>query len=205
MLMSLATALSIVASAVFLIRLLPQPARLWRTGVTAGVSPIAAANAVTAASAWTVYGLVRGLFVVWLVSFFALVPGVWTVVLLRRRFGRRELFLAAVMPSAYVLAGVLGVLGAAIALSVLATSGPQVWRAIRESDLRGIAAATWFVAIADATLWGAYGIVISDRALQGYAVVLLTSAAIVLGRIAWTNRRYDHAADPHPVVSVAAG
>src|SRR3954470_21853703 len=93
--MSLATALSIVASGVFFVRLLPQPARLWRTGVSAGVSPIAAANAVTAATAWLAYGLLHGLLAGGLLVGAALVPGVWTVVLLRRAFGRRELLVAA--------------------------------------------------------------------------------------------------------------
>lgn len=203
--MSAAAALSIVASAVFLIRLLPQPVRLWRTGVTAGVSPVAAANAVIAESAWTYYGAVHGLFAVWLVSVFALVPGIWTVVLLRRRFGRIDVLVAVVMASAYVMSGLLGVLAVAIALSVLTTSGPQVWRAVVESDLRGIAPATWYVAIADATLWGAYGIVIGDAALTGYAAVLLSSAAIVLGRIAWTSRRGDAVATVPMAVSVIGG
>ena len=192
--MSAATALSLVASAIFLIRLLPQPARLWRTGVTAGVSPVAAANAVTSASAWLAYGLLHGLVVVWVVSVAALVPGVWTVALLRREFGRSEVLAAGAVVSAFVLAAALGVLGAALALGVLVTAGPQVWRAIRQSDLRGIARATWFVAIADALLWGSYGLVIGDRALEGYGVVLATSAAIVLGRVAWTSRRLPQAA-----------
>ena len=196
--MSSATALSLVASAIFLIRLLPQPARLWRTGVTAGVSPVAAANAVTSASAWLAYGLVHGLVVVWVVSVAALVPGVWTVTLLRREFGRSDVLAAAAVVSAFLLSAVLGVLGAALALGVLVTAGPQVWRAIRRSDLRGIARATWFVAIADALLWGTYGLVIGDRALLGYGVVLATSAVIVLGRVAWTSRRL-----PEPAILVA--
>jgi uncharacterized protein with PQ loop repeat len=202
--MSAATALSIVASAVFLARLIPQPARLWRTGVTAGVSPVAAANAVTSASAWLAYGLAHGLFVVWVVSVAALVPGVWTVLLLRRAFGRAEVLAAAAIVAAFVLAAAAGVLGAALALGVLVTAGPQVWRAVRESDLRGIAPATWFVAVADALLWGAYGVVIADRALEGYGVVLITSAAIVLGRIAWTRRR-NRATAAVPAFRVAGG
>jgi uncharacterized protein with PQ loop repeat len=188
--MSSATALSLVASAVFLVRLLPQPARLWRTGVSAGVSPVAAANAVTSASAWLAYGLSHGLLVVWAVSVAALVPGVWSVWLLRREFGRTEVLAAGAVLGAFVISAIVGVLGAALSLGVLATAGPQVWRAIRHSDLRGIAPATWLVAVADALLWGAYGVVIGDHALEGYGVVLFTSAAIVLGRVAWTGRRH---------------
>jgi uncharacterized protein with PQ loop repeat len=186
--MAEASALAVVASAIFLIRLLPQPVRLWRTGVAAGVSPVAAANAVTSASAWLAYGLAHGLVAVWAVSVAALVPGVWTVVLLRREFGRRELLGAAVVAGGFVVFAAAGVLAAALALGVLVTAGPQVWRSLRWSDLRGVAAATWIVAVADAVSWGTYGIVIADRALEGYGAVLLASAAVVLGRLAWTQR-----------------
>jgi uncharacterized protein with PQ loop repeat len=187
--MSAETALSLVASAIFLTRLMPQPVRLWRTGVTAGVSPVAAANAVTSALAWLAYGLSHGLLVVWAASVVALVPGVWSVWLLRREFGRVDVLAAGAVASAFLLAAALEVAGAALALGVLATAGPQVWRAIRQSDLRGIAPATWFVAIADALSWGAYGVLLDDHALEGYCAVLFTSAVIVLGRIAWTRAR----------------
>lgn len=186
--MSWALALSLVASAVFLVRLVPQPVRLWRTGVAAGVSAVAAANAVTSATAWLVYGLAHGLVVVWLVSIAALVPGLWTVALLRREFGAGGLAVAGGVAGVFVIAGATGLLGGALSLGVLVTAGPQVWRSLRHSDLRGIAPATWLVAVADATCWGAYGIVIGDRALQGYGVVLLASAAIVLGRVVTTRR-----------------
>jgi hypothetical protein len=96
---------------------------------------------------------------------------------------------AGAVASLLVVSAVVGLFGAALALGVFATAGPQVWRAVRQSDLTGIAPATWFVAIADASLWGAYGVVISDRALEGYGVVLFTSAAIVRARVTWTGRR----------------
>ena len=186
--MSGPTALSLVASAIFLVRLLPQPVRLWRTGVASGVSAVAAANAVTSATAWLVYGLAHGLVVVWAVSLAALVPDVWAVLLLRREFDRAAFLGAAAIATAFVVSGVAGVLGAALAMGVLVTSGPQVWRAVRDTDLQGIAPVTWFVALADAVAWGSYGLVIGDRALQGYGVVLLTSATVILGRVAWTRR-----------------
>jgi len=192
--MSSATALALVASAIFLIRLIPQPARLSRTGVAAGVSAVAAANSVTSASAWLAYGLTHGLLVVWAVSVVALVPGVWTVVLLRRQFGRTELLGSGAVVSLFVLFAVAGQLGTALALGVLVTAGPQVWRAIRQSDLSGIAPATWVVAVVDALSWGTYGVVIADRALEGYGAVLFISAAVVLGRVGWTRRTSPAAA-----------
>jgi len=124
---------------------------------------------------------------------------VWTVGLLRREFAAAEMVGAGLVAAVLALSAVAGVLGAALALGVLVTAGPQVWRALRHSDLRGVAPATWWVAVADALSWGIYGVVIADHALEGYGAVLLVSAGVVLGRVAWTRR----AARPAAVAGVA--
>lgn len=186
--MSAVDALAIVASVVFLVRLLPQPLRLARHGVAEGVSALAALNAVISALAWVAYGLQAQLPVVWGVSVLALVPGVWQATLLRRALGRRELVGAAGFVAAILVAAALGLLGAALAATVLVTTGPQVVRALRSDDLSGVAPATWWVAIADAATWGAYGWAVGDAALVGYFVVLLASAVTVLWRISATAR-----------------
>ena len=181
-------ALAIAASAVFLIRLLPQPIRLARSGVAAGVSSAAALNAVVSALAWIAYGLAQGLPVVWGVSVLALVPSTWQAVLLRRQVTRRDLAGVAAFVAGLLAAAALGVLGVALAGTVVVTTGPQVRRVLREHDLSGIAPATWWVAVVDAVTWGAYGWAVSDAALIGYFVALLGAAVIVLSRLAWTSR-----------------
>ena len=80
-----------------------------------------------------------------------------------------------------------GYLAAALAVGVLVTQGPQVWRACRERDLSGLSPATWGLSILDAAAWGAYGVAADDAALIGYAVVLSSSAVVVLTRIRWTR------------------
>ena len=180
--------LAIAASVVFLIRLLPQPIRLARSGVAAGVSPAAAMNAVVSAAAWIAYGLVQDLPVVWGVSVLALIPCTWQAVLLRREVGCRDLVAVGGFVAALLVAAALGVLGVALAGTVLVTTGPQIRRVLREHDLSGIAPATWWVAIVDAVTWGAYGLAVSDAALIGYFVALLSAAVIVLSRLAWTAR-----------------
>ena len=186
--MSLTDLLAIVASVVFLVRLLPQPIRLARQGVAAGVSGMAALNAVVSALAWIAYGLSVQLLVVWSVSVLALVPGIWQVVLLRHRTTRRDVAGAALFVLALLVASVLGVLGLALAVTVLVTVGPQVHRAVTEDDLSGIAPATYWVALVDATTWGLYGLAVHDGALVGYWVVLAGAAAIILARLSWTAR-----------------
>ena len=60
MTLSTTDALGLLASGVFLVRLLPQPVRLARTGVASGVSPLAALNSMLTMVAWVAYGLIVG-------------------------------------------------------------------------------------------------------------------------------------------------
>ncbi|MGZ4693998.1 MAG: hypothetical protein ACXWA3_10260 [Acidimicrobiales bacterium] len=180
--------LGLLASGVFLVRLLPQPLRLARTGVAAGVSPLSALNSMLTMIAWVSHGLIAGLPLVWVVSVVALVPGVWTVVLLRRDVTRRDLTWAGAWLAVQVLAASVGLLVAVLAAGVLVTQGPQVVRALRERDLTGLAAATWWLSLLDASTWGAYGLAVGDAALVAYGVVLASSAGIVLSRIRITRR-----------------
>lgn len=180
--------LALAASGVFLARLTPQPVRLARSGVAAGVSPLAALNSVTVAVAWIAHGLSAGLPAVWVVSVLALIPGIWAVVLLAPHIRPRDVVGAAAWVAAVVFAALFGVFGAALAVGVLVTQGPQVWRAIREDDLSGIAPATWWLSVLDALTWGAYGLAVGDGALVGYGWVLLASAVIVLTRV-WSAKR----------------
>ncbi len=185
----LTSVLAVVASGVFLVRLFPQPMCLARSGVAAGVSPLAALNLVVAQSVWTIYGLIASLPAVWIVSILALVPSVWTVVLLRRSVTWRDLAWTTAWMAVIVAAATGGVLGAALAFTVGVTNAPQVARVFTDHDLSGISPVTWWIALLDATTWGAYGIALGDGALIGYAIVLATSAVIVLVRLAWVSRQ----------------
>jgi len=179
--------LGIVASMVFIARLTPQPLRLARSGVADGVSPLSALNGLIAAVSWLVYGLLVDDPVVWIVSLVAVLPGVWTVAMLRRETTWRDLLTAGAWAGSVVTAALAGYLAAALAVGVLVTQGPQVWRACRERDLSGLSPATWGLSILDAAAWGAYGVAADDAALIGYAVVLSSSAVVVLTRIRWTR------------------
>lgn len=181
--------LGLVASAVFIARLTPQPVRLARSGVAEGVSSLSALNALISAVSWLAYGLVVADPVIWVVSLVAVVPGVWSVALLRRRTTRRDLAIAGTWAGVVVVAAATGWLAVALGVGVLVTQGPQVLEACRNDDLRGLAPATWWLSLLDAFTWGAYGAAVGDPALLGYAAVLSTSAVIVLGRIRWTSRR----------------
>jgi len=182
----LPTVVGIVASVAFLVRLLPQPLRLARTGVPDGVSPMAAINIAVSELAWLVYGLVEGLVPVWAVSLVSLPLALWTVGLLRRQVGRRDLAGGAAWLAVMAATWALGILGLALALSVVVNYGPQVVTALRSDRLEGLAPATWWLALLDAATWGAYGLVVADPELILYTVVLSTSAGIILVRIRQT-------------------
>ena len=185
----LETVLGVAAPLVFLVRLLPQPLRLARTGVDDGVSPMAAFNQLLSEGAWLAYGLIQASVSIWLVSAVALFPSGWQAMLLVRRARTVDLVGAVAFGVAIVAAWSFGWLGAVLGASVLVTTGPQVIEALRRDDLSGIAAATWWIAIADAALWGALGWVTDDLALVGYWAVLTVCALTVLARLAWTARR----------------
>ena len=176
-----------LASVVYLSRLLPQPIRLTRTGLPEGISTVAAMNAVISDAAWIAYGLQAGLLPVWLVALVGVVPGVWTVGLLRREVDRGDLVRSGAWLAVIMVAALVGGLGVILAASVLVNVGPQVWTALRSNDLRGLSAFTWVLAIGDGLLWGAYGWVVADVALLAYAGVLVTGALIVLLRMAMTR------------------
>lgn len=186
--MTLVRALALLASVVFLIRLLPQPVRLARRGATDGLSPLAAINALVSAVAWTAYGAVAHLPVVWVVSLLAMIPCTWQVVLLWHRTTRADLAWGGAFAATVVGAGLVGHLGFVLGGTVLVTTGPQVRAALVSSDLSGVAPATWRIALVDAVSWGLYGLVIRDGALIGYFVTLLVASLVVLARISWTER-----------------
>jgi len=180
--------LGVLASIAFFARLTPQPIRLWRTGVPDGVSPMAAMNAAVSDLGWILYGTAAGLVPVWLTAVVALVPGLWTVWLLRRETTRRDLLWSGLWLATIGLAWASGTLVGILAISVVVNQGPQVVRALREDDLRGVSPTTYVLALADAGLWGAYGVAADDAAVMGYAVVLFAAAVTVLTRIWWTRR-----------------
>jgi uncharacterized protein with PQ loop repeat len=179
------SALGWIASAVFIIRLLPQPIRLVRTGVPDGVSPLSTLIAFDGALAWIVYGVEAHLPAIVVVSAVATPPLVATAVLLRRRTTRGDALVGGLWGLLVVLAWRAGCLGAVIAADVLLHVGPQVWIALRSDRLGGLSPATWRLAVADALLWGAYGWTSGDPALVGYGVILGSGAVTILLRLRW--------------------
>ena len=174
---------AILASGAFLVRLVPQPLKLARTGCVAGVSTTAALNATVAAMVWTLHGITHHQPVVTWVSLASLVPCAWTVALLWRVISARDLAWAAGWLA--VALGSWATPFAALVLSatVVVTNGPQVAAALRQDDLDGLAPGTWWWMVADGATWSAYGTLLADPALVGYGIACIAMGATVLRRL----------------------
>jgi len=178
---------------IFVLRLVPQPLRLWRTGVRDGVSWLATVNGIVSTSGWLAYGVLVERAVLWVPSVVALVPEVVTLVLLGvRPPDRRQLALFlgwfGLVALAYPVGGVAA-LGGMIGLGVVVGVTPAVVTALRNDNLEGIARRTWQIALLDAALWGAYGFGTAEPLTAFYGIVLGTGASIILYRVAVTRRR----------------
>ena len=179
-----------IGTVLFLVRLLPQPWHTWKTGATEGVSPQALLNGFASDIGWFTYGLAAGLTPVWVAAGIAMPIGLFTLSLVRANVRRHQVAVAfvwgIVLAGAWLVGGALG-LGAMLGVSVVVNHGPQVLVALRGSDLSGLHPATWWISLADAGLWGGYGVLADDVALMAYGIILGTAGIVVLARIAWTR------------------
>lgn len=187
-----------VGGLLVVVRLLPQPWHTWRTGAVHGVSGTALVNNLVSDVGWTVYGLAAGLTPLWVAGAATVVVDLLTIALARAVVGRRALGVGATWAAVLVAAWVGGgsvVFGTVLGLATVVNHGPQVVAALRSSDLSGLHPATWWLSLADAALWGGYGLLMGDAGVVAYGVVLGTAGAVVLTRIAWTRRRPATALD----------
>lgn len=194
-------ALGWIGTALFLVRLLPQPLRLHRTGDASGISVQSALNALVSDAGWLVHGLVTGLAPVWVAALAAIPLDCWMLWHLRGRVEVRHLSGAALWAAALAIGGaVWGRVGLGLVLgtSVVVNHAPQVWTALRSHSLSGLAPATWWFALADALLWGGYGWAERDPALIAYGLVLGAASVTILAAMALRHPARDPARQPHP-------
>ena len=180
-------ALATLASVAFLARLLPQPLRTLRTGHVAGVSAVAAMNALVADGAWLLYGVTGRVLAVTIVSVPALLASGWTCFLLRRSIRRTDALLSFFWLVAVAICAWAGVMTVALSLTVVVCCGPAVWSAFRSRHPEGLSRWTWWLAVADAASWGSYGLLIGDRPLEMYGIVMSLTAVTMLLRLRTTR------------------
>lgn len=186
--MDVATVVGWVGTLLFVVRLLPQPLKLRRTGDAAGVSATAVTNATVSDAGWFFHGVTHGLPPVWFASLVAVPLDLWTLWHLRSRVGVRALASGALWGVVLAVAAIGGgrvAFGVALGASVVVNHAPQVWSALRSHSLSGISPATWWFGLTDALLWGGYGLAERDAALIAYGLVLGAASVTVLSALWW--------------------
>lgn len=197
----------VVANVLGVGMIVPQAARLRRRRVADGLSGEWVGVSLAINAWWIAYGLAEELWGVVPVSVGAIV--LYGVIALQYvaivgADGARRVAIGIAgsvwFPLAFLLAGGWTTAGLAIGLAYTLQFAPAALAACRSRDLAGIAPATWVMALGEAAIWFAYGVVTDDVALLVGGGGGALMAAIVLARLATAGR-----ARPRPVVGLPVG
>jgi uncharacterized protein with PQ loop repeat len=174
----------IVGTALGLVRALPQLVRLLRARDAHGVSVDTAGTSSVVSTAWAAYGILTHQGAVVAASgasaiMFALVTAA------ALRYGRsvRELRATPIWLLVLAIAGVVAGrhgLGVLLPASVLVANTPQLLVAWREPDLSGLSPGTWTLSVAEAAVWGSYGVLADDQSIMVYGALHLVTSATIL-------------------------
>ncbi len=193
MLVSPITLVVVAATALGGAMAVPQAWKITRSRSTRGVSGAwsaisAALNAWWAAYAigtgdWAIFPVAAISVIAYLVIASALVryddarPAATIRTMLTASFAIGTVPLIAVAVGGWVVAGV--VLGALYGVQL----SPAVVAVYRAADVSGVSTATWVLALAEAVLWGVYGIARIDLGIVALAVTGSAASILVLARL----------------------
>jgi hypothetical protein len=93
--------------------------------------------------------------------------------------------------------GGLDLLGVALGISIGVQLSPSVWSAYRSPDPTGVSPGTWWIGLAEAVLWGYYGLFHRDAGIITFGIVATVASALMLARYYAT--RGQVADEPLPV------
>lgn len=180
-----------LGGALLVARIIPQIARIRRTGSYAGVSRAGLWCWLGNDIGWLSYGHSSGLTP--LVASSAALTVLDLILLAQTRSGARAANeklgkLWAALMTALAAAGSPALPAALIAASFSGTV-PHAISSIRSSDLSGISPATWLLAGLDGILWLIYGAGTGDRPVTLYAALTLATSATILTRIHLWRRK----------------
>lgn len=170
---------------------LPQAIRLHRHRDPSGVAPTWAVISAVGNAWWVVYGIGGGSFGVVPVAFFSMTVYLSIIVVLwplcadsqvRIRMVAVGLAIAVIPLPALALGGwpAVGiVVGALYGLQL----APAVATAYRTSDLQGVSATTWVLALVEAILFGIYGLATADAGILVLAACGIAGSGALLVRL----------------------
>jgi uncharacterized protein with PQ loop repeat len=174
----------------------PQARKIFRTGRVEGVSAAWAGVSAALNAWWLVYGISEGVWAVVPVSALSLALYLIIAVLIVRRAGPSSLtaivrggVALGMVPAPFLLVGGWQLAGTVVGLCYGLQLLPAVVEAYRNSDLVGVAAGTWVIALVEAGLWLAYGSVVADPALIAGGASGVAMSALILARLAAVDGR----------------
>lgn len=170
----------------------PQARKLVRTRRTEGVSTVWIGISMAMNAWWVVYGLVAGVWALLPVSGVSFILYATIGWIMLRAVGRGVLGGIALgllglglLPVPFLVAGGWVLAGGVIGLGYGIQLAPAVIGSYRRSDLSGVAAGTWVIALVEAVLWLLYGSYVGDPALLAGGVSGVAMAGLILGRLTW--------------------
>ncbi len=187
--------------------LVPQTVKLIRTRDTGGVSGAWPALGFVVNLGWFVYMIAQELWLATLaplVTFLSYLVVLWALQRAGRSLTRSSIIGAAwaiVLVAVGVAAG-WDTFGVALGLSVGVQLAPSVGAAYRTSDPSGVSPGTWWIGLAEAILWGYYGLFNRDAGIVTFGVVASVVAVLMLARYYFTRGRVTemqpHGQPSHP-------
>ena len=192
---------AVVANAATFVQIVPQIARLLRTGRTQGVSPVWAAVGMTINLCWLTY-VVENEFWETIPSIFAAISSFGLALYLLYRNGasvRAGLLMSAALVMASVgIQQVAGwtVLGTVLGLSNGLYLGPALIAAWREYVPVGVSPSTWWLTVVEGFKWGLYGVLVAAVPIVVYGATAILLAVGVLLRLWMTRDRIRAAVQP---------
>lgn len=180
--------------------LLPQIIKLIRTRDSSGVSSTWPALGLVINIGWFLYMINNQLWLAVLAPFVTFASyGVILWALGRSGRDLRNSYLRG-LGWAVLLIGVTMVaswetLGVVLGLSFAVQLSPSVWSAYRTEDPSGVSPGTWWIGLAEALLWGAFGWFHGKAGIVTFSVVGAIASVLMLIRYQATRRPSDPARD----------
>lgn len=189
------TFIALVANVIGSAMAVPQFRKLLVTRDVSGVSPVWAAVSAAMNLWWLAYGLANGIWELLPVSAIsaALYLSIAVILISVSRCAVVPGLLAgsavAALPLAALLGGGWAAAGFVLGIGYGLQLAPALIAALRDSELSGIAAGTWWFAATEAALWALFGIGVRDLPLIVAGVGGTLVAAAILVRLHITGHR----------------